>query len=132
MNIKEKLQLLRDRKSTIEYLVESKKNDFALQLENFLKQMKMTQCDLAESMNRTPAYISKVLRGDANVTIETMVKLSHAAGGVYHGCITRKDSQIQWLGIVKSAKEGASKTTVVKPNITNKKSNTIWGNVHEG
>lgn len=36
---------------------------------------------MAKRIASSPAYISKVFRGDSNLTIESMVKLARATGG---------------------------------------------------
>ena len=38
----------------------------------------MSKADLAKKISSSPAYITKVLRGDSNLTIESLVKLSDA------------------------------------------------------
>jgi transcriptional regulator with XRE-family HTH domain len=40
----------------------------------------ITRADLARRMNVSPAFITRVLRGDCNFTIETMTKLARAVG----------------------------------------------------
>jgi transcriptional regulator with XRE-family HTH domain len=51
---------------------------FAVNLNQRMKKLGMRNKDLAETIGTSPAYISKVLRGDANYTVETMAKLAHA------------------------------------------------------
>ncbi len=52
--------------------------DFANRLSEMLKAKGMSKKDLAAKIDTSPAYITKVLRGDANYTVETMVKLAMA------------------------------------------------------
>jgi transcriptional regulator with XRE-family HTH domain len=42
---------------------------------------KMSQAELAARLKVKPAYISRILRGSDNFTLETMVKLALAVGG---------------------------------------------------
>ena len=60
------------------YWIERAKNSFALMVERVMKQKDVKKKDLAEKLGQSPANISKVLRGDANLTIETMTKLALA------------------------------------------------------
>ena len=60
------------------YWVERAKNSFALTVERVMKQKEVKKKDLAERLGQSPANVSKVLRGDANLTIETMTKLALA------------------------------------------------------
>lgn len=119
------LEWYNSRKRTVGHLVESEKNEFALQLNRILESKNMTRRELASQLNTSPAYISKVLRGDANVTIESMVKLTHAAGGTFHCCITDKNDQVQWRGIVTGGKK-ETQPTVVKPRIETHEGRSAW------
>lgn len=62
------------------FWVESAKLDFAIALEHERLQTGKSYSDVANSMKTSPAYISKVFRGDANLTIESMVKLARNLG----------------------------------------------------
>lgn len=55
--------------------------DFAVDLNRLMKRKGMKNADLAREIGTSNAYISRVMRGDANFTIETMVKLAMAVDG---------------------------------------------------
>lgn len=63
------------------YWIERAKLDFAVSLEHRRKSLGMTYSAIAEKIGTSAAYITKVFRGDSNLTIESMVKLAHATGG---------------------------------------------------
>lgn len=63
------------------YWVEKAKLDFAMALEKQRKAKNLQYVAIAKKLNTTAAYISKVFRGDSNLTIESMVKLARATGG---------------------------------------------------
>lgn len=67
-------------KKTDEFWMESAKLDFALAIEHQRKRISKSYTDVAAAINTSPAYISKVFRGDANLTIESMVKLTRSLG----------------------------------------------------
>lgn len=71
---------LAERKKTDAYWVESSKLDFAMALEKQIRLAGLSYANLAKKIGTSAAYISKVFRGDTNMTIETMVKLSRATG----------------------------------------------------
>lgn len=71
---------LAERKKTDVYWVESAKLDFAMKLEKQIRQSNLSYATLANKIGTSAAYISKIFRGDTNMTIETMVKLTRAAG----------------------------------------------------
>lgn len=81
-----------DAKKRDSYWVEATKLQFALALEDRRKAADMTYKALAEKLGSSAAYISKVFRGDSNMTIESMVKLARATGG--HLVVRIADSEV--------------------------------------
>ena len=73
-------ELLREDQKTDEYWVEMAKLDFVVKLNGALRQNGMSRSDFARIIGRSPAYITKIMQGDANLTIESMVKLARAVG----------------------------------------------------
>lgn len=63
-----------------EYWFEELKLDFVMSLEKQRRISGISYADLAKKIQKSPAYISKVFRGDTNLTIESMVKLARAVG----------------------------------------------------
>jgi transcriptional regulator with XRE-family HTH domain len=68
-------------RKTDSYWVEKAKLDFSISLDSQREYAKITYADIAKGLGSSPAYISKVFRGDSNLTIESMVKLARSAGG---------------------------------------------------
>ena len=82
MTLSKKLKAFVDEaKQTDAYWVESAKLEFALALDQQRRAAGLSYADLAKKMGTSAAYISKVFRGDTNLTIESMVKLARATGG---------------------------------------------------
>ena len=59
---------------------ESAKVDFATSIDKAIRDKHWTRKEFAEAIGATPAWVTKVLRGDVNLTIETMAKLASAVG----------------------------------------------------
>ena len=68
-------------KESDSYWVEKTKLDFSLSLEKQRRAVDMSYADIARKINSSAAYVTKIFRGDVNLTIESMVKLARAAGG---------------------------------------------------
>jgi transcriptional regulator with XRE-family HTH domain len=73
------------------------KLDFAVSLERALRQSNLTRSDLARLVERSPAWITKILRGDTNLTIETMCRLSEALNHELHLHLAPKDADVKWF-----------------------------------
>ena len=72
------------------YKVERNKNQFASQLEHMMLLDDINRKAMAERAGCSPAYITKVLRGDANFTIESMTRLADAANAELCLHLTKK------------------------------------------
>ena len=73
--------LINESKKDDLYWVEEAKLGFALSLEKQRKSSGLSYSELAKRIKTSAAYITKVFRGDSNMTIESMVKLARASGG---------------------------------------------------
>ena len=52
----------------------------AVKVLRYLRTNKISQKDLAKSLEWTPQYLSKILKGKENLTLETICKLQKATG----------------------------------------------------
>lgn len=74
-------QFIEEAQETDIYWMEKAKLDFALGLEKQRNAAKLNYAAIAKKIGTSAAYITKIFRGDTNVTIESMVKLARATGG---------------------------------------------------
>lgn len=66
------------------YWVADAIHTFTEDLFRLLEKKGKTKTDLAKDLNVSPAYITRVFSGNANFTIESMVKMTRALGGRLH------------------------------------------------
>ncbi len=57
---------------------ETMKLELAIAIDAAIRSKNMTRKQVADAVQTSPAWITKVLRGDVNLTIESMVKLCQA------------------------------------------------------
>src|SRR5262245_42692406 len=55
--------------------------EFTESLVREMERQGITRVELARRLGATPAYVTKILRGKANCTLATMVRLARALGG---------------------------------------------------
>ncbi|HMH66348.1 MAG TPA: helix-turn-helix domain-containing protein [Pinirhizobacter sp.] len=91
-----KIETIDDLRKSIPYIQASLKFRFANELHEQIQSSGERQKDIAERAGKSEAYISKALRGDSNLTIETMVELVHAARGALHIKITDASDGLLW------------------------------------
>lgn len=68
--------------------------DFTENIYRLMEQKKISKADLAKALQVSPAYVTKILRGNVNFTLETMVRLARAVGGRLHTYVDPEDAQI--------------------------------------
>lgn len=77
---KEANDALENAKQTDDYWIARAQLDFAKELNKIRNKTNVNGKALAQRLGTSAAYISRVLRGDTNLTIESMVKLARASG----------------------------------------------------
>lgn len=77
-------KLIRRARKSVEYWTQVSIRDFVRGLDARMDALDMNRAQLAEKIGASPAYVTKVMRGDVNFTLETMNKLAMATGGRVH------------------------------------------------
>ena len=70
--------------------------DFAVGIERRMKQIGATRTELARLLGTSTSAVSVALRGDANLTIDRMVRLAHALDAQVHVHVAAKSSRVRW------------------------------------
>lgn len=86
-------------RSSPEHAAEHVKLDFAVSLERRMEHLNMSRADLARKLGTSAAAITKTLSGDANLTIERMVRLAHAVDATLHVHIASNSTRVRWLEV---------------------------------
>lgn len=60
----------------------------------------VSKTELAKRLGSSPAYVSKVLRGDTNFTIESLVRLVRALDGQLCIHVGRQEDQVRWFDVI--------------------------------
>jgi transcriptional regulator with XRE-family HTH domain len=64
-------------------------------VQRLMKDVAMSQAELAERIGSSEAYVSKILNANTNFTIQTLIKLARALEAALHVRITRPDEIVQ-------------------------------------
>lgn len=78
----------------VDYWTQAAMRRFVLEIDHRMRNQSMSRAMLAKKLDSTPAYVTKVMRGDVNFTLETMTKLALAVGGRLH--IEVVDRNTRW------------------------------------
>jgi len=74
-------ELFEEARKSEEYWIAYAKLDFTEDLYRLMEERGMKKADLAKKIGKSSAYITKVFKGNANFTLETMVRLVRVLGG---------------------------------------------------
>ncbi len=76
---------LKERVKNLEYYwIADAKHTFTEELFKLARVKGVSKSELARRLGKSPAYITKVFRGDTNFTLATMIRLVRALGGRLH------------------------------------------------
>lgn len=72
--------------------------DISDQIYELMESANINKTELAEKLGSSKAFVSKILRGDANMTLKTLTKIVFALGGEVNTKIISSHQEVQWLG----------------------------------
>jgi transcriptional regulator with XRE-family HTH domain len=74
---------LKAARKTHEYRAEGASIEFTNAMVTRMRETGISRSELARKIKANPAYVSKILRGDTNFTLDTMVKIAGALGSEF-------------------------------------------------
>lgn len=83
-------------RSSLDYWKSYALLQFTTSLTRVMRLEKVSGRKLAGRLKVSPAQVSKVLRGNENVTIETMAKFADALGAAVHVHVAKKGVVVRW------------------------------------
>ena len=82
--------------SSIEEEIEFRKLIVVEELLQFMKREGINRRELAARMGVPPSRITKMLSGDSNLTIDTLVRAGRAVGANLHQTFAPKGKKVRW------------------------------------
>ena len=89
-------QLFEEARQHDDYWTEGVIVEFTEELARWMKEKKVSRSELAARIGHSPAYVTKVLRGNANFTASTMAKLAKAVGTEVRIHLAPSGSRTTW------------------------------------
>ena len=102
----------------LEYELAGVEMDFTESLESLMQRRGVNKSELARLIDTSPAYITKIMRGGTNFTLETMVKLVRALDGELQVRACAVEDDVRWFGVVdvkQSANHSIEKMRAFEP-----------------
>lgn len=96
-------------RSHIDYWIEGVKTEFTENVLAKMEQKNISNSDLARLLNVKPSHVTKLLKGNNNFTIDTMVKIAEVLNCHFRCHLEPADCKTHWIDI--SSKQITSKST---------------------
>jgi plasmid maintenance system antidote protein VapI len=96
---------------THEYRAQGASLEFTEQVIAQMQAAGITRAALAKKIGVAPAYVTKILRGETNFTLDTMVKIAHALGCEYRCHLQPQGMTSQWFDVMHTGKVNKPKNT---------------------
>ena len=80
-----------------DYWVETAISDFTKEICRIMVEKNISRTLLAERLGATPAYVTKVLRGNVNFTLSTMTKLARGIGMIVRIHLAPDGVMVRWI-----------------------------------
>lgn len=107
-------QMFQEAEQHADYWIDGPISEFTRDLDRLMKEKEVSRAELARRMGTSRAYITKMLGGNANFTLMTMVKLAMALDGAVHIHISDRRAVTRWKDLspeetVKQARRKAAR-----------------------
>ncbi|MGM0412826.1 MAG: helix-turn-helix domain-containing protein [Pseudomonadota bacterium] len=99
--------LFQESRSGDEHWMARATQEFTEDLHRLMQRRAISKAELARSLGSSPAYITKVLRGDANFTVRSMVRLARALDGRLVLHLEAEEDTVRWFDILGKSRQKA-------------------------
>lgn len=94
------VQWFKNRKNRESYQVEEAKLAFSFAAKRQMERQQLTRRSLAAKLGKSAAYITKILGGDENLTIASMVRVARALDCDLHLHLAPKEHKGMWVDVI--------------------------------
>ncbi|NLA50665.1 Uncharacterized conserved small protein [Oligella ureolytica] len=84
-------QLLRNAEQSEQYWISGAQIEFSMKIASIMKEENLNQKQLAEILEVSPAYVSKLLAGNQNLTLNTMIRYARKLGREFSFDLTKPE-----------------------------------------
>ena len=104
-NLERYRQMLAEARSSVDYWVDGPITEFIEDIWRLMEEQKVSRAELARRLGTSRAYVTKLLGGNANFTLQTMTKVAMALGSTVHVHVADQKAVTRWIDELPS-KEG--------------------------
>jgi plasmid maintenance system antidote protein VapI len=100
-------QFLETARASVDYWVDGPITEFAEDIWRLMEEQKVSRAELARRLGTSRAYVTKLLGGNANFTLQTMTKVAMALGSTVHVHVADQKAITRWIDELPSQEDSA-------------------------
>jgi antitoxin component HigA of HigAB toxin-antitoxin module len=90
-------RFVQEAESSVDYWADGPITEFIEDVWRLMEEQKVSRAELARRLGSSRAYVTKLLGGNANFTLQTMVKVAMAFGAQVHVHVAGRDTLTRWI-----------------------------------
>lgn len=98
-------QFVQEAESSVGYWADGPITEFIEDVWRLMEEQKVSRAELARRLGTSRAYVTKLLGGNANFTLQTMAKVAMALGSQVHVHVADRGALTRWIDEMPSQKE---------------------------
>ena len=102
-------RFVQEAESSVDYWVDGPITEFIEDIWRLMEEQKVSRAELARRLGTSRAYVTKLLGGNANFTLETMTKVAFALGGAVHVHVAPRKAHVHWKDVPTSEPSGTKR-----------------------
>lgn len=96
-NLERYRQFFQEAQKSVDYWVDGPITEFAEDVWRLMEEQKVSRAELARRLGTSRAYVTKLLGGNANFTLQTMTKVAMALGSTVHVHVADQKAITRWI-----------------------------------
>ncbi len=96
---------LEEARKSVDYWVDGPITEFAEDIWRLMEEQKVSRAELARRLGTSRAYVTKLLGGNANFTLQTMTKVAMALGATVHVHVADQKALTRWIDELPAGEE---------------------------
>ena len=97
--------MFKEAAQTVDYWVDGPIVEFTEDVCRLMDEQGVSRAELARRLGTSRAYVTKLLGGDANFTLETMTKVAMALGAAVHVHVAPQNATVRWKEVTASERQ---------------------------
>jgi transcriptional regulator with XRE-family HTH domain len=101
-------RFVRKAEASVDYWVDGPITEFAEDIWRLMEEQKVSRAELARRLGTSRAYVTKLLGGNANFTLQTMTKVAMALEATVHVHVADQKAVTRWIDQVPAPEENVA------------------------